>query len=152
MTGSPENPSPRREGFSLVEILTVLALVAFIVFLAAPHILRVMEKNEEQAAVVRAQEMNSAVIQFIQDNGLEVAIAQWAAAANEEDRFTNFIASNLSRFSNAAAGTTNTNFIPSATNASEYMPDGYSATLPTSLQPLTPVILTLEGDTNPIDY
>jgi len=135
-------------GFTLVEVLATLVILAFLVFLAIPHLLRIWNENEQQQAITRAQEINLAIVQFMQDEGMSGAITQWSGAANEADRFTNFVISNLRYgLTEDADG----NVIPNATNATEYMPDGYTATLPTSLQPLTKV--TVAGpDGTAIDY
>jgi len=146
--GTPDRLSLGRRAFTLTEVLTVLALVAFIIFLAVPHLMRVMSENEEQEAITRAQEINMAIVQYMQDEGMTRAIADWASADNEADRFTNYLISNL-RY--GLTTDTNDNVIPAATNATEYMPAGYTATLPTSLQPLTKVVV-LGPDSNAIPY
>jgi prepilin-type N-terminal cleavage/methylation domain-containing protein len=123
-----------KRAFSLVEVLAAVALIGILVFLALPNIVQVKTDSETHLAVARAEALNLAMASYIQAVGSTSASSSWSGAADDQARYTQ-VAPYLA-------------YAP--TNLTDYMPAGYTATLPTSLVPLDKVDLS-RGST-PISY
>jgi len=127
-------PAAQSRGFSLVEVLAAIAIIGIITFLAIPNLLRIKEDGERNLATSRAETLNMAMASYLQAGGESNAVADWNTAANNDARYLKlkqYIA-----------------FAPS--DIDDYLPSGYSVTLPTALIPLTKVTLT--GPSGTISY
>lgn len=131
---SPCPPPLYRAAFSLVEVLAAVALIGVITFLALPNIVRIKQDSEEHLAIARAEALNLSMASYVQAHGQTAAAAGWAGASDAEDRY-DLLAPYLA-------------YAPAA--LADYMPGGYSATLPTTLLPLGKVTLT--GPDGAISY
>lgn len=123
-----------KRAFSLVEVLAAVALIGILVFLALPNIVQVKSDSETHLAVARAEALNLAMASYVQAQGSTAASSGWSGAANDQARYE-LVSPYLA-------------YAP--TNLTDYMPSGYSATLPTSLVPLTKTGLSKSG--TPISY
>jgi prepilin-type N-terminal cleavage/methylation domain-containing protein len=115
-----------RRAFSLVEVLAAVALIGIITFLALPNIVRIKQDSEESLAISRAEALNLSTASYIQAHGQTGAVAGWAGATTQSTRYA-LLAPYLA-------------FAPAA--YTDYMPGGYSVTLPATILPLTKVALT----------
>lgn len=122
------------KAFSLVEVLAAIAIIGVITFLAIPNIVRIKEDGEQSLAIARAEALNMATASYVQANGSAAATSGWSGAADNQARYTLL--------------TPYMAFAP--TQISTYMPGGYSATLPSTLIPLTKV--SLAGASGTIAY
>lgn len=115
-------------GFSLVEMLAVIAIIGIVIFLAIPNLLQIKTDGEQNLAISRAESLNMGVASFIQAQGQVAAETAWASAG-----------------SNGRYGLVKpyVAFAPSA--MSNYMPAGYSVSLPTTLSNLSKATLTGPG-------
>ncbi len=82
----PQAPR-RRGGFSLVEILAAIAIIALITFLAIPNIVQIKQDSETHLAISRAEALNLAQAAFIQRNGRTQAGNSWTTASSAENRY-----------------------------------------------------------------
>jgi len=123
-----------KRAFSLVEVLAAVALIGILVFLALPNIVQVKTDSETHLAVARAEALNLAMASYVQSVGSTSASSSWSGAANDQARYV-LVSPYLA-------------YAP--TNLTDYMPAGYTATLPTSVVPLTKAGL-LKSST-PISY
>lgn len=117
--------------FSLVEVLAAVAIIGVITFLAIPNIVAVKQDAEQNLAISRAEAINMSMAAFIQAVGRTNANTIWATKNTAQLRYET-IAPFLA-------------FAPS--NASDFMPVGYTVTLPTSIATLTKVALSGPGGT-----
>jgi len=124
----------KRPGFSLVEILVVLAILGVVLFLAIPNIVQVRSDSEDNLARSRAEALNVAAAAYFQSVGRQTAAAAWTNAANNEARYT-LVSPYLA-------------FAPST--ISSYMPTGYSATF-SAADPLRQKAALYRG-TNNLSY
>jgi type II secretory pathway pseudopilin PulG len=115
--------------FSLVEVLAAVALIGIITFLALPNIVRIKQDSEENLAISRAEAINLTMASYVQAHGQTSAADDWARVTSADDRYT-LLAPYLA-------------YAPSV--FSDYMPSGYSITLPSTLLPLSKVALTGPG-------
>lgn len=127
-------PSTVKTAFSLIEVLAAVAIIGIITFIAIPNIVRIKEESERSLAVSRAEALNLGMASFIQANGRTAASSLWSAAESQNSKYT-LIAPYLA-------------FAPE--DLDNYMPEGYSATLPESLLPLTKTTLT--GPSGTLSY
>jgi prepilin-type N-terminal cleavage/methylation domain-containing protein len=118
-----------KRAFSLVEVLAAVALIGILVFLALPNIVQVKTDSETHLAVARAEALNLAMASYVQAVGSTSASSNWSGAANDQARYV-LVSPYLA-------------YAP--TNLTDYMPAGYTATLPTSLVPLTKAGLSKSG-------
>lgn len=123
-----------RRAFSLVEVLAAVAIIGIITFLALPNVVRIKQDSEESLAIARAEALNMSMASYLQAHGQTSAAAGWALAENADDRYA-LLAPYLA-------------FAPAS--FADYMPGGYSITLPSSLLPLSKLPLT--NSTHSISY
>ncbi|MBO6138376.1 MAG: prepilin-type N-terminal cleavage/methylation domain-containing protein [Lachnospiraceae bacterium] len=64
------------KGFSLVELIIVIAIMAILVAILAPQFLKYVERSRNTADVANAREMSNAVIAYIADSEVEDTIEQ----------------------------------------------------------------------------
>jgi prepilin-type N-terminal cleavage/methylation domain-containing protein len=119
-----------RAGFSLVEVLTAAVLLGILSFIAIPNIVRMKQDSEVNLAIARAEAVNMSLAAYLQANGRSVAVSTWTTAANASNRYA-LLKPYLA-------------FAPES--FSDYMPDGYVITLPTSVASLQKVTLKTSGD------
>lgn len=74
-------------GFSLVEILIVLAVAGVFLFFAFPNIVQVKSDSERELAKARAEALNLAATAYFQSVGPLVAASNWGALNSAEDRY-----------------------------------------------------------------
>jgi prepilin-type N-terminal cleavage/methylation domain-containing protein len=123
-----------KRAFSLVEVLAAVALIGILVFLALPNIVQVKTDSETHLAVARAEALNLAMASYVQAQGSTTASSSWpsgSGATADQARYV-LVSPYLA-------------YAP--TNLTDYMPAGYTATLPTSLVPLTKAGLSKSGTT-----
>lgn len=112
-------------GFSLVEMLAVIAIIGIVIFLAIPNLLQIKSDGEQNLAISRAESLNMGMASFIQAQGQAAAETAWSGAGTN-GRY-GLVKSYVA-------------FAPAA--MSNYMPSGYAVTLPGSLTNLTKATLT----------
>ena len=107
LCNSPTSSSST-SGFSLVEILIVLAVAGVLLFFAFPNIVQVKSDSERELAKARAEALNLAATAYFQALGPEEALDRWTDATGAEDRYE------LLKPYLAFPATTLSNFLPSA--------------------------------------
>jgi prepilin-type N-terminal cleavage/methylation domain-containing protein len=118
---------PRRAaGFSLVEIITAVAIIGIIAFMALPKVTSAQRDAERNLAISRAESLNMAAATMLSIQGRSQAATAWTGAGDNASKYI------LLRPHLGYAETT----------LSVYMPDGYSVSFSTSLEPLTKASLT----------
>jgi type II secretory pathway pseudopilin PulG len=117
-----------------VEVLAAVALIGIITFLALPNIVRIKTDSEESLAISRAEAINLSMASYLQAHGQTDASTGWSGASDADARYA-LLAPYLA-------------YAPSA--FADYMPGGYSVTLPRTLLPLSKVTLT--GPSGTISY
>lgn len=126
--------SPRsRRGFSLIEMLSAVAIIGVISFLAIPNLVKMRSDSERNLAIGRAEAINMAMATFIQARGRTQASTDWAAATTAQAKYA-LVAPYLSF---------------AETNLTDFLPNGYTVTFNT-LDPLRKV--TLKQSTTTIAY
>lgn len=138
MTALPQHCPARRKfsrGFSLVEVLIVVAILGTIVFIAIPNIVQVRRDSEDNLARSRAAALNVAAAAYFQAQGVQAASAAWQAAGTDQARYA-LVAPYLA-------------FAPST--LASYMPAGYSADFHDS-DPLRNQASVLRGTNTAISY
>jgi len=129
-TKQTEQTHSGAKGFSLVEVLTATVLLGILSFIAIPNIVRMKQDSEVNLAIARAEAVNMAIASYIQANGRSSAVTAWADAGSAANRYA-LVKPYLA-------------FAPQA--FADYMPQGYSVTLPSSIAALQKVTLTGPGD------
>jgi prepilin-type N-terminal cleavage/methylation domain-containing protein len=71
-------------GFSLVELLVVIAVLGIILFFAFPNIIQVKSDSEKDLAKARAETLNLAAAAYFQAVGSNVAATNWAGKSAEQ--------------------------------------------------------------------
>jgi len=129
-----KTPNILLRAFSLVEVLAAIAIIGIITFLAIPNLLRIKEDGEKSLAISRAEALNMAMASYLQANGQTSAVQTWTSASSADSRY--------------GLLTPYVSFAPAT--LADYVPGGYSITLPSSLAPLTKASLT--GPSGTIAY
>ena len=65
----PATPNPRRHGFTLIELIVVMAIVALLVSIAAPRYLLSLERAREASLRSSLQTLRAAIDQYSADRG-----------------------------------------------------------------------------------
>lgn len=78
---------PARRGFSLVELLVVLAVLAIILYFAFPNIVQVKSDSELNLAKARAEALNLGAAAYFQAVGTNAAATAWSGKSSEQ-RYT----------------------------------------------------------------
>lgn len=128
-------PTRRAFGFSLVEVLAAVSIIGIIAFLAVPNIVAIKQDSERNLAISRAEALNMAIVSYIQANGKANVATGWTSL-NDQQRYTLLIPY--------------LSFAPA--NLTDFIPKGYSATLPGNLNALTKSILTDTSTSTTIAY
>jgi len=84
---SQENRSPKRQGFSLVEMMASVAIIGIIAFLAIPSISRMREDSEKNLAIARAESLNVAQATLVQVKGRTQADLDWRNAGSNDAKY-----------------------------------------------------------------
>jgi prepilin-type N-terminal cleavage/methylation domain-containing protein len=121
--------------FSLVEVIAAVSIIGIIAFLAIPNIVAIKQDSERNLAISRAEAVNMAVVSYIQSNG-KAAVAPGWTGINDQQRYTLLIPY--------------LSFAPAS--LTEFIPVGYSVTLPTNLDALTKTVLTDTSTATAIAY
>lgn len=125
----------RLRAFSLVEVIAAVSIIGIIAFLAIPNIVAIKQDSERNLAISRAEAVNMAVVSYIQSNG-KAAVASGWTGINDQQRYTLLIPY--------------LSFAPAS--LTEFIPVGYSVTLPTNLDALTKTVLTDTSTATAIAY
>lgn len=133
MNTHPLPHSPARRGFSLIEMLSAVAIIGVISFLAIPNLVKMRSDSERNLSIARAESINMAMATFIQVRGRTQAATDWTAASTSQAKYA-LVAPYLSF---------------SETNLTDFVPNGYTITFNT-LDPLKKV--TLKQGTTTIAY
>src|SRR5712691_6392088 len=114
----------RNRGFSLLELLIVVAIILIIATIAIPSLLRSRQAAQESSAVAQIRTINTAEITYLSSNqGSYGSIPELITAGLLDNRFTGSVSGYT--FTVTASGTTYTvEAMPTSTNAGRY---GYFA-------------------------
>ena len=123
----------RVAGFSFVEMLSAVAIIGLISFLAIPNLVKVRSDSERNLAIARAESINMAMATYIQARGRTQASSDWLGSSTNQAKYA-LVSSYLSY---------------AETNLTDYLPTGYSITFNT-IDPLKKV--TLQQGTTVIAY
>lgn len=77
-------PLSCERGFSLVELLVVIAVLGIILYFAFPNIVQVKSDSERELAKARAEALNLAAAAYFQAVGPSTAAAAWTSQTDEE--------------------------------------------------------------------
>jgi prepilin-type N-terminal cleavage/methylation domain-containing protein len=113
-----------RLGFSFVEMLSAVAIIGLISFLAIPNLVKVRSDSERNLAIARAESINMAMATYIQARGRTQATSDWAGSSSNQAKYA-LVSSYLSY---------------AETSLTDYLPTGYSITFNT-IDPLKKVTL-----------
>lgn len=133
----PQSSRSRRtwwSGFSMVEMMACVSIIAVISFLAIPSITRMRTDSERNLAIARAESLNLAQSTMIQVRGRTQASIDWAAATTAAAKYA------LLRDYLAYAESTLT----------LYMPASYSITFEPNITDMKKSVLT--GPNGKIEY
>jgi prepilin-type N-terminal cleavage/methylation domain-containing protein len=84
-----------RKGFSLLELLIVVAIILIIATIAIPSLLRSRQAANESAAVANMRNLNTALVSYSSTNGTYGALSDLVATKLLDERF---LGSNFSGF------------------------------------------------------
>jgi len=114
----------RDRGFSLLELLIVVAIILIIATIAIPSLLRSRQAAQESSAVAQVRTINTAEVTYLSSNqGSYGSIPELITAGLLDNRFTGSVSGYT--YTITASGTTYTaNAVPTSTNAGRY---GYFA-------------------------
>jgi type II secretory pathway pseudopilin PulG len=130
---SVPTPRPASGGFSFVEMLSAVAIIGLISFLAIPNLVRVRSDSERNLAIARAESINMAMATYIQARGRTQAASDWTGSSTSQAKYS-LVSPYLSY---------------AETNLTDYLPNGYTVTFNT-IDPLKKV--TLKQGTTVIAY
>jgi type IV pilus assembly protein PilA len=110
----------RERGFSLLELLIVVAIILIIATIAIPSLLRSRQAAQESSAVAQVRTINTAEVTYLSSNqGSYGSIPELITAGLIDNRFTGSVSGYT--FTVTASGTTYTaNATPTSTNAGRY--------------------------------
>jgi prepilin-type N-terminal cleavage/methylation domain-containing protein len=112
-------------GFSMVELLTTVAIIGIIAYMALPRVSTMQQNAERNLAISRAESLNMAVATMMQVKGRTQANLDWTTAANDSGRYA-ILRSYIGY---------------AETSLALYMPAGYDVDFANSLDPLTKAVL-----------
>ena len=93
----------RKKGFSLLELLLVVAIILIVATIAVPALLRSRQSANETAAVTNLRLVNSAEVSYtVSGGGAYGTVPELVSAGLLDDRFLNYISGYT--FSIAASG------------------------------------------------
>lgn len=127
--------SRRAAGFSLVEVLAAVSIIGIIAFLAIPNIVAIKADSERNLAISRAEALNMSIVSYIQTNGKANVASGWSGLTDQQ-RYALLIPY--------------LSFAPA--NLTDFVPSGYTVTLPTNLNALTKTTLTDSSTSTAISY
>jgi prepilin-type N-terminal cleavage/methylation domain-containing protein len=78
-----------RKGFSLLELLIVVAIILIIATIAIPSLLRSRQAANESSAVANMRNLNTAQVSYSSTNGTYGAISDLIREKLLDDRYTN---------------------------------------------------------------
>ena len=78
----------RNQGFSLLELLIVVAIILIIATIAIPSLLRSRQAANESSAVANLRNLNSAQVTYSSTAGFYGSMSQLIAARIIDDRYT----------------------------------------------------------------
>jgi type IV pilus assembly protein PilA len=112
-------------GFSLLELLIVVAIILIIATIAIPSLLRSRQAAQESSAVAQVRTVNTAEVTYLSSNGGNYgSIPELITAGLLDNRFASSVSGYV--FAVTASGTDYTvNATPTSTNAGRY---GYYST------------------------
>src|SRR6185436_6572743 len=134
------------KGFSLLELLIVVAIILIIATIAIPSLLRSRQAANESAAVANLRTINTAQVTYLSSSGGQFgAISDLTAAGLLDSRFSGAAVSGYAYTVTAATGNYTAVATPSATNSGRYgyysAPDGvvrYQTATSTNCSPCFP--------------
>jgi type IV pilus assembly protein PilA len=135
----------RDRGFSLLELLIVVAIILIIATIAIPSLLRSRQAAQESSAVAQIRTINTAEVTYLSSNqGAYGSLPELITAGLLDGRFSGSISGYS--YTVTATGTSYTaNAYPTSTNAGRYgyyaLPDAvvrWSTTAPTGCSPCYP--------------
>lgn len=87
-------PPPSQQGFTLIEIMIVVAIIALLAALAVPALFRARKRAQAGSVRVDLRLIDNAVDQYGAENGLQigapVTVAAWRAYLKPNTRLYNF--------------------------------------------------------------
>ncbi|MEQ1750951.1 MAG: type II secretion system protein [Prosthecobacter sp.] len=113
--------TPRRWGFSMIEMIACVSIIGIVAFLAIPSVTRMRGDSERNLAISRAEALNLAQATFIQVRGRTQAATDWNKDTAPESRYA-LLKSYLAYSENTLA---------------QFLPEGYSVTFPTDITKMT---------------
>jgi len=115
----------RNQGFSLLELLIVVAIILIIATIAIPSLLRSRQAAQESSAVAQVRTINTAEVTYLSSNGGNYgSVPQLITAGLLDTRFASSVSGYV--FAVTASGTDYTaTATPTSTNAGRY---GYYST------------------------
>jgi prepilin-type N-terminal cleavage/methylation domain-containing protein len=110
----------RNRGFSLLELLIVVAIILIIATIAIPSLLRSRQAAQESAAVAQIRTVNTAEVTYLSSNqGSFGSIPELITAGLLDGRFSNSVSGYT--FTVTASGSNYTaQAVPTSTNAGRY--------------------------------
>src|SRR5438067_12504138 len=115
----------RDRGFSLLELLIVVAIILIIATIAIPSLLRSRQAAQESSAVAQIRTVNTAEVTYLSSNaGAYGSVTELVRGGGMESRFSSSVSGYT--FTVQASGSNYTaQAIPTSTNAGRY---GYFST------------------------
>ena len=132
-------------GFSLLELLIVVAIILIIATIAIPSLLRSRQAANESSAVANTRTINTAEVTYLSSAGGNFgSISSLIAAGLIDSRFTNAV-SGYSFTVTASGADYTVNALPTSTNSGRFgyysLPDAvvrYQSTQPANCNPCYP--------------